>query len=197
MAIQHPTQIIKSQDTIIKVGALSGATRPTITPANAGALTLPSAGVPSSMYFLGGVTNASVSIKDGEQEYYILGGGGFADSVKVTTRAQASITSYFQKDLDGSGLDVTAYDEALDVVLRGRNDRDFELYTEIYKHTGGGGTTYDVTCFVATVMNYSESYPADNLVEVTLDLMSRGPVGAGRTTVTGTIIPGANGDPNE
>ena len=194
MAIQHPTQIIKSQDTIIRVGALSGTTRPEITPATAGALTMPSTGLPSNIYFLGGVTNASVSINDGEQEYYILGGGGFADSVKTTTRAQASITSYFQKDLDGGGLDETAYDEAMDVVLRGRNDRDFELYTEIYKHNGG--TTYDVTCFVATVMNYSESYPADNLVEVTFDLMSRGAIGVGRATVTGTIIPGVNGDPN-
>lgn len=194
MAIQHPTQIIKSQDTIIRVGALSGATRPTITQASAGALTLPSSGVPTPMYFLGGVTNASVSINDGEQEYYLLGNGGFADSVKVTTRAQVSVTSYFQKDLDAGGIDETSYDEAMDIVLRGRNDRDFELYTEIYKHNGG--TTYDVTCFAATVMNYSESYPADNLVEVTFDLMSRGAVGVGRTTYSGVIIPGINGDPN-
>lgn len=194
MAIQHPTQIIKSQDTIIRVGALSGATRPTIIPASAGALTLPSSGVPTNMYFLGGVTNASVSINDGEQEYYLLGNGGFADSVKVTTRAQASVTSYFQKDLDSGGIDDTNYDEAMDIVLRGRNDRDFELYTEIYKHNGG--ITYDVTCFAATVMNYSESYPADNLVEVTFDLMSRGAVGVGRATVSGNIIPGINGDPN-
>ena len=194
MAIQHPTQIIKSQDTIIKVGALTAPSRPTITTAVAGELTMPTGTIPT-MYFLGGVTNASVSINDGEQEYYLLGNGGFADSVKVTTRAQASITSYFQKDLDGSGLDETGYDEAMDVVLRGRNDRDFELYTEIYKHNGG--TTYDVTVFAASVMNYSESYPADNLVEVTFDLMSRGPVGVGRATVPGTIIPGIAGDPNE
>mgnify|MGYP003132059957 FL=1 len=195
MAIQHPTQIIKSQDTIIKVGALTPPTRPAITQASSGVLTLPSTGVPANMYFLGGVTNASVSINDGEQEYYILGGGGFADSVKVTSRAQASVTSYFQKDLDSGGEDITAYDEAMEVILRGRNDRDFELYTEIYKHFGG--TTYDITVFVATVMNYSESYPADNLVEVTFDLMSRGVVGAGKAVVTGTIIPGAGGDPNE
>ena len=194
MAIQHPTQIIKSQDTIIKVGALTAPNRPTITTAVAGELTMPTGTIPT-MYFLGGVTNASVSINDGEQEYYLLGNGGFADSVKVTTRAQASITSYFQKDLDGAGLDVTAYDEAMDIVLRGRNDRDFELYTEIYKHNGA--TTYDVTVFVASVMNYSESYPADNLVEVTFDLMSRGPVGVGRATITGPIIPGIAGDPNE
>lgn len=192
MAIQHPTQIIKSQDTIVYVGALSGITRPAITLASGGTITRPSSGVPT-MYYLGGVTNATVSINDGEQEYYLLGNGGFADSVKVTTRAQASITSYFQKDLD-SALVNTGYDEALDVVLRGRSEKDFELYVEIFKHNGG--QTYDLTCFAACVMNYSESYPADNLVELTFDLMSRGAVGVGRTTVSGVIVPGINGDPN-
>lgn len=194
MAIQHPTQIIKSQDTIVYVGAISGITRPVITLASGGSLTRPSSGVPSDMYYLGGVTNASVAINDGEQEYYLLGNGGFADSVKVTTRAQASITSYFQKDLDTGGIDETAYDEALDVILRGRSEKDLEVYVEIFKHNGG--TTYDLTCFAASVMNYSESYPADNLVEVTFDLMSRGAVGVGRTSVSGDIIPGINGTPN-
>lgn len=192
MAIQHPTQIIKSQDTIVYVGALSGITRPAITLASGGTITRPSSGVPT-MYFLGGVTNATVSINDAEQEYYLLGNGGFADSVKTTTRAQASITTYFQKDLDSALVD-TGYDEALDVVLRGRSEKDFELYVEIFKHNGG--TTYDLTCFAATMMNYSESYPADNLVELTFDLMSRGAVGVGRTTVSGAIIPGINGNPN-
>ena len=194
MAIQHPTQIIKSQDTIVYVGALSGATRPVITLASGGTLTRPSSGVPGIMYYLGGVTNASVAINDGEQEYYLLGNGGFADSVKVTTRAQASITSYFQKDLDGTSIDETAYDEAMDVVLRGRSEKDLELYVEIFKHNGG--TTYDLTCFAASVMNYSESYPADNLVEVTFDLMSRGAVGVGRADISGAIVPGVGGDAN-
>ena len=195
MAIQHPSQIIKSQDTIIYVGALSGATRPIITLASNGAFTRPSSGIPSDMYFLGGVTNASVSINDGEQEYYLLGNGGFADSVKTTTRAQASVTSYFQKDLDGTSIDNTAYDEAMDLILRGRSEKDLELYVEIFKHNGG--TTYDLTCFAGSVMNYSESYPADNLVEVTFDLMSRGAVGVGRVaSITGDIIPGIGGDPN-
>lgn len=194
MAIQHPTQIIKSQDTIVYVGALSGATRPVITLASGGTLTRPTSGVPGNMYYLGGVTNASVAINDGEQEYYLLGNGGFADSVKVTTRAQASITSYFQKDLDGTSIDETAYDEAMDVVLRGRSEKDLELYVEIFKHNGG--TTYDLTCFAASVMNYSESYPADNLVEVTFDLMSRGAVGVGRADISGAIVPGVGGDAN-
>jgi len=187
MAIQHPTQIIKSQDTIVYVGALSGATRPVITPAVAGVLSRPTSGVPANMYFLGGVTNASVSFNDGEQEYYLLGGGGFADSVKVTQRCQASITSYFQKDLDGSTIDETAFDEAMNVILRGRTEKDFEVYVEIFKFLGG--QTYDLTCFAATVMNYNESYPADNLVETTFDLMSRSTYGTGRCTISGAILP--------
>jgi hypothetical protein len=189
MSIQHPTQIIKSQDTIVYVGALTGATRPVITPASSGVLTRPSSGVPANMYFLGGVTNASVSFNDGEQEYYLLGGGGFADSVKVTQRCQASITSYFQKDVDGSTIDETAYDEAMNVILRGRTEKDFEVYVEIFKHLGG--QTYDLTCFAATVMNYNESYPADNLVETTFDLMSRSKYGTGRCTISGAILPTA------
>lgn len=187
MAIQHPTQIIKSQDTIVYVGALSGATRPAITPAVNGVLSRPSSGVPTNMYFLGGVTTANVSFNDGEQEYYLLGGGGFADSVKVTQRCQASITSYFQKDLDGDLIDETQFDEALDLVLRGRTDKDFEMYVEIFKFMGGN--TYDLTCFAGTMMNYSESYPADNLVEATFDIMSRGAYGTGRCTISGTILP--------
>ena len=169
------------------VGALSGATRPVITPASAGVLSRPTSGVPANMYFLGGVTNATVSFNDGEQEYYLLGGGGFADSVKVTQRCQASITSYFQKDLDGSPIDATAFDEAMDVILRGRTEKDFEVYVEIFKFLGG--QTYDLTCFAGTVMNYNESYPADNLVETTFDLMSRSTYGAGRCTISGSILP--------
>jgi len=187
MAIQHPTQIVKSQDTIVKVGALATAARPTMTAANAdGVLVLPTTGVPT-MFFLGGVTNASVTLNDGEQEYYILGGGGFADSVKVTQRAQASITSYVQKDLEDSGLD-NGYDEAMDIIMRGRQNRDFECYVEVYKHLGGA--VFDATCFASTVMNYSESYPADNLVEITFDLMSRGPIAVGKVaSITPSPIP--------
>jgi hypothetical protein len=43
---------------------------------------------------------------------------------------------------------------------------------------------------VACVMNYNESYPADNLVECTFDLMSRGRIGIHQNaTSSGSIIP--------
>jgi len=171
----------------VYVGALSGATRPAIAPATAGALSRPTSGVPANMYFLGGVTSATVAFNDGETEYYLLGNGGFADGVKVTQRCQASITSYFQKDVDGSQIDPTQFDEAMNIVLRGRTEKDLELYVEIFKSLGS--QTYDLTCFAATVMNYNESYPADNLVETTFDLISRGAYGTGRVTISGAIIP--------
>jgi hypothetical protein len=44
--------------------------------------------------------------------------------------------------------------------------------------------------YAACVMNYNESYPADNLVEVTFDLMSRGRIGIHQNaTSSGSIIP--------
>ena len=46
--------------------------------------------------------------------------------------------------------------------------------------------------YVGRVMNYNESYPADNLVEVTFDLTSRGRIGIHQNaSETGSIIPTA------
>lgn len=189
MALQHPTQIIKSQDTVIKIGALAAGKRVNIAKAAAstGVLTMPSSGnVPNSMLFLGGVTNASISFNDGEQEYYVLGGGGFADSVKTTQRVTASITSYLQKDFDGDLVN-TEFDEAMNLVARSRQEVDLELYVNIHKHVGG--TTYDTVIFCGAVVNYQESYPADNLIEVTFDLVSRGVIGIGKATISTSPMP--------
>ncbi len=178
--IQHPTQLIKSQDSIIYVGTVSGAARPRVA-STGGNVTV--SGAPT-MYYLAGVTDASVAINDGEQEYYLLGNGGFADSVIVTTRAQASITSYFQRDLDGTTIQSTGLDEAMDVILQSRYDKNYEVFVQIYKLIGGN-FTYDTMAFAASVMNYNESFPADNLVQTTFDLMSRGPVAVGQITISG------------
>lgn len=178
--IQHPTQLIKTQDTIIYVGSVSGAARPQVSSVNGAVV---ASGTPT-MHYLAGVTDATVSISDGEQEYYVLGGGGFADSVIVTTRAQASITSYFQRDLDGTQIQPTGFDEAIDVILRSRHDKNYEVFVQVFKSIGGS-FTYDTTMFAACVMNYSEAYPADNLVQLSFDLMSRGPVAAGQITISG------------
>jgi len=189
--LYHPTELVKSQDVIVRVGSITLASgRPVITQSG-GTFTV--SGVPT-LYTLQAATTASVAFNDGNTEFYLLGGGGFADSVIVTSQATASITSYFQKDVDGTVLIPNSFDEAFQVIAASRYDKSHEVYVEINKQLGVSGTTYyyDRVAFAACVMNYSESYPADNLVEVTFDLTSRGRIGIHQNaSETGTIIPTA------
>lgn len=189
--LYHPTELVKSQDVIVRVGSVALASgRPVITQSGA---TFTVSGAPT-LYTLQAATTASVAFNDGNTEFYLLGGGGFADSVVVTSQATASITSYFQKDVDGTVFIPNSFDEAFQVIAEARYDKDAEVYVEINKQLGVSGTTYyyDRVAFVSRVMNYNESYPADNLVEVTFDLMSRGRIGIHQNaTNSGSIIPTA------
>ena len=78
------------------------------------------------------------------------------------------------------------------MIAEARYNKSAEVYVEINKQLGVSGTTfyYDRVAYVACVMNYNESYPADNLVECTFDLMSRGRIGINQNaTSSGSIIP--------
>lgn len=188
--LYHPTELVKSQDVIVRVGSISGTARPTITQSGA---TFTVSGAPT-LYTLQAATTASVAFNDGNQEFYLLGGGGFADSVIVTSQATAAITSYFQKDVDGTVFLPNSFDEAFQVIAAGRYDKNAEVYVEINKQLGASGNTYyyDRVAYVGRVMNYNESYPADNLVECTFDLVSRGRIGIHQNAEnTGSLIPSA------
>ena len=189
--LYHPTELVKSQDVIIRVGSVIPASgRPIITQTS-GTFTV--SGAPE-LYTLQAATTASVAFNDGNQEFYLLGGGGFADSVITTSQATASITSYFQKDVDGTVFLPNSFDEAFQVISASRYDKNHEVYVEINKQLGISGSTYyyDRVAFVACVMNYNESYPADNLVEVTFDLTSRGRIGINQAASGDTsLIPTA------
>jgi hypothetical protein len=186
--LYHPTELVKSQDVIVRVGAIDGVGRPVITQSGA---TFTVSGAPT-LFTLQAATTASVAFNDGNTEFYLLGGGGFSDSVIVTSQATASITSYFQKDVDGITFIPNSFDEAFQVIAANRYNKNQEVYVEINKQLGVSGTTffYDRVAYTACVMNYSESYPADNLVEVTFDLISRGRIGVHQNaTNTGSLIP--------
>jgi hypothetical protein len=188
--LYHPTELVKSQDVIVRVGSVAGLARPIITQSGA---TFTVSGAPT-LYTLQAATTASVAFNDGNTEFYLLGGGGFSDSVIVTSAATASITSYFQKDVDGTVFVPNSFDEAFQVITEARYNKNHEVYVEINKQLGVSGTTfyYDRVAYVACVMNYNESYPADNLVECTFDLMSRGRIGIHQNAEnTGSIIPTA------
>jgi hypothetical protein len=188
--LYHPTELVKSQDVIVRVGSIAGAARPVITQSGA---TFTVSGAPT-LYTLQAATTASVAFNDGNTEFYLLGGGGFSDSVIVTSAATASVTSYFQKDVDGTVFVPNSFDEAFQVIAESRYNKTAEIYVEINKQLGVSGTTYyyDRVAYVACVMNYNESYPADNLVECTFDLMSRGRIGIHQNASNvGSIIPTA------
>jgi hypothetical protein len=188
--LYHPTELVKSQDVIVRVGSIAGAARPVITQSGA---TFTVSGAPT-LFTLQAATTASVAFNDGNTEFYLLGGGGFSDSVIVTSAATASITSYFQKDVDGTVFVPNSFDEAFQVIAESRYNKNAEIYVEINKQLGVSGTTfyYDRVAYVACVMNYNESYPADNLVECSFDLMSRGRIGIHQNaTNSGSIIPTA------
>ena len=188
--LYHPTELVKSQDVIVRVGSIAGTTRPIITQSGA---TFTVSGAPT-LYTLQAATTASVAFNDGNQEFYLLGGGGFADSVITTSAATASVTSYFQKDVDGTTFIPNSFDEAFQAISASRYDKNHEVYVEINKQLGVSGSTYfyDRVAYVACVMNYNESYPADNLVECTFDLQSRGRIGIHQNAQeNGSIIPTA------
>lgn len=188
MTLYHPTELVKSQDVIVRVGSILGTARPVITQSGA---TFTVSGAPT-LYTLQAATTASIAFNDNNTEFYLLGGGGFSDSVITSSAATAAITSYFQKDVDGTTFLPDSFDEAFQVIATSRYDKNAEVYVEINKQLGSSGTTfyYDRVAFVSRVMNYNESYPADNLVECTFDLMSRGRIGIHQNaTNTGSIIP--------
>jgi hypothetical protein len=188
MTIYHPTELVKSQDVIIRVGSITSTTRPIITQSGA---TFTVSGAPT-LYTLQAATTASMAFNDNNTEFYVLGGGGFSDSVVVTAGATASVTTYFQKDVDGTVFLPNSFDEAFQVIAASRYDKNAEVYFEVNKQLGSSGTTfyYDRVAFVGRVNNLNESYPADNLVEVTFDVMSRGRIGINQAaSETGSIIP--------
>lgn len=190
--LYHPTELVKSQDVILRVGSVIGTARPVITQSVASG-TFTVSGAPT-LYTLQAATTASIAFNDGNTEFYLLGGGGFSDSVIVTAGLTVSVTSYFQKDVDGTTFVPNSFDEAFQVITTARYDKNAEVYFEMNKELGSSGTTfyYDRVAGVARVSNYNESYPADNLVEVTFDLVSRSRYGINQTASnTGSLIPTA------
>lgn len=74
------------------------------------------------------------------------------------------------------------YDEAFAMIERARYDKSFEIYFEFLKELGqlndgsadAAKYAYDFAGFNGVIQNYNESNSAENLVEVSFDIMSRG-----------------------
>lgn len=186
--LYRSNELVKGQDVILRVGLLAGITRPVITQSGA-TFTVDSS---PPLYTLQAATTASIAFNDNNVEFFLLGGGGFADSVIVTSQATASVSSYYHKDYDDTVFVPDSVDEALQIVVASRYDKNYGIYAEINKLVGVSGDTYyyDRMAFVACVMNYNETYIADNLLEVSFDLISHGQIGIyeGAEGISGSFL---------
>lgn len=267
---------VRANRTLVRGFALSDANRLFATRnTNTGLITLPTLPNSGSYVNFQGVTQVSFQVNDNNQEFRLLGDDGWSDSVITGSSVQASVTAYFQRDIDsstssllsgawggtitggtgytngtysnvplttsGSGQGATAnitvsggavtavtivnggsgyadadtlsaantnlggagsgfsltiaaarrssgpiflgtYDEGFALIERARYDKSFEVYFEFLKEMGqlndgsanANNWTYDFVGFNGCIQNYQESGSAENLVEVSFDIMSRG-----------------------
>jgi hypothetical protein len=131
------------------------------------------------------VSQCSFQINDNNQEFRLLGDDGWSDSVITGASVQASVTTYFMKDIDAPAAGQTNptfkgdYDEGFESIQRCRYDKNFEVYFEFMKELGRangdtGNWIYDFAGFNACIQNYQEQLSAEGLTEISFDLMSRG-----------------------
>lgn len=185
--ITHPTRIQKTRDVLVRIGAVDGVNRPSVSYRQGTDRTelIRIDNGRLAMYEFQGATTSNFQISDDETTYRLIGDAGWTDGVITNSRVQMSVTSYFLKNLEWAGDPESPtyytvkgkFDEAQSIIAKFKNNKDTEAWIEIWKlidTIDGGASVYDVSCFAGVVMNYQEQYPADGLVECSFDVMSRG-----------------------
>ena len=185
--ITHPTRIVKTRDVLIRIGVVADVNRPTVN-YQQGSDRTEIFRVDNQrlvMYEFQGSTQADFGINDTETDYRLIGDSGWRDGVITDSRVQMSITAYILKSLEWTGDPNAPHyfapkgklDEVQSIISRFKTNKDTEIWVEIYKLIDpitNGCHAYELSCFAGTMMNFKDAYPADGLVELTMDVMSRG-----------------------
>ena len=175
----------KAHRTLVRVVHLTPPNRYFASRNAQGVITLPTLAAGDAYKVISGVSQCSFQINDNNQEFRLLGDDCWSDSVITGASVQASVTTYFMKDIDAPGVGETNptfkgdYDEGFDSIQRCRYDKNFEVYFEFMKELGRangdtGNWIYDFAGFNACIQNYQEQLSAEGLTEISFDLMSRG-----------------------
>jgi hypothetical protein len=175
----------KAHRTLVRVVPLTAPNRYFAIRQPSGFITLPTLASGDDYRVISGVSQCSFQINDNNQEFRLLGDDGWSDSVITGAQVQASVTSFFMKDIDAPEAGEINpsfkgdYDEGFESIQRARYDKNFEVYFEFIKELGRangdtGNWIYDFAGFNACVMNYQEQLSAEGLTEISFDLMSRG-----------------------
>jgi hypothetical protein len=133
---------------------------------------------------LNGVQQATFQVDNNDREFRLFGDNGWSDSVTTGGRVRMSAQTFFMKAVEQSAEGNCPvfrgdYDAGYSQIERARYDQDYEVYVELLKEMGRtngdeGDFIYDFAGFNCAIRNYNEPNPADDMVQVSFDAMSRG-----------------------
>jgi hypothetical protein len=166
--VQPSVQFVKSTDVLIRLAAIT--TRPVIT------ISGQDWTIDQSLTYkeLQAAPTGDASHDKTEQSYRFIGDDGFKDSSFTDERLSSSFTSFWVRD----NVNSYALDEAVEILYNADNDRDKEVFVQIFEYLGFNSSNskyiYTASIYSACVSNLKKSYPADNQVSLSFSLMSRG-----------------------
>jgi len=181
--VQPSTQFVNSTDVLIRVAAIS--TRPTIS-ISGQTWTIS----PNNLAYkeLQASPTGDLSHDKTEKSYRFIGDDGGTDSTFTNERLSSSFSSFFVRD----NLDKSKLDEAMQIILNADRDLKKEVHVQIFKYLGLDAATsqqvYDATMYTACVMNFKESYPADDIVQTNFTFMSRGKISSGQYNAGASLL---------
>jgi hypothetical protein len=189
---------IKAHRSILRIVPLKGPCRYFAQRDGAGFISLPTLDLGDSYVPLNGVQQATFQVDNNDKEFRLFGDNGWSDSVTTGGRVRMSAQTYFMRNIEmpaGGNCPVFRgdYDEGYAQIERARYDQEYEVYVELLKEMGrangdSGDYIYDYAGFNAAIRNYNEPNPADDMVQVSFDAMSRGRPVFGRYNAGGAPI---------
>jgi len=138
MATVPGSAFLKGKDRIIRV-ADPGSARPTVSINSTSFAWTVSGFTPTYRYFYG-LLNADFTPGTMAQEFYLIGGSGWRDSVGTVKMGDMSCSSYLVKKVTGGTVEASVED-ALSLILGAQTDPDKELWVEEFNYLGTQAAT--------------------------------------------------------
>jgi hypothetical protein len=190
---------IKAHRSIMRIVPLKSPCRYFAVRDSAGMITLPSLDFGQRYIELQGIQQAGFKVDNSDKEFRLLGDSGWSDSVTTGGRVSMNASTFFMRNVEMPATGECPvfkgdYEEGYAQIERARYDQDYEVYVELLKEMGRadgdvGNFIYDFAGFNGAIRNYNEPIAADDLVQVTFDVMSRGRPVFGRYDAGSTALP--------
>ena len=144
------------------------------------------------------VKQVSFSVDNNEKEFRLIGDEGWSDGVTTGSKVSASFDTFFSKSIVQAATAGCPefrgdYSEEFAIVEKARYYTDYEVFVEMFKELGrasgsSGDYVYDYAGFNCRLGNYKEPQPAEDVINVTFDGISRGRAVFGRFNAGGAPL---------